>query len=859
MTRLLFVAPLKNTCRLILYAAIIVTLLVVGAVKPAGPARAMTTTVVQSVEATASTPTPTDNDYTRINNAVVGASPGDVIQLDGNFDWRETNAAASWALGSDGIAANSDDYSILVPPGLNNVTLTAAGLGSAEIRGPGDLPTVNLEGVLVFDGGDNQNWTISNLRFVDFDLSIAMFNGAGGIDAFNGTVIDNNYILVATDVNATVAPADTNQNIGIHFSFGTNQRISNNSIDFRGDGLADTPGGHTAASVGMQSNTSGGNVYDGLLIENNTLRVLNAQSLDPETILGIWENAHGHTSNITVRGNQFLNLDDSNDPSSNLQRAFRITSHSSPSTTVAYSNNSVFGANIGFQWITGSNFAGNQPVQLTSNTLTGVNTGFFVQSNGLGHFSDNTVTGLGSGTGVNVTSGSIATVDAVTASNRITGLSNGVNVAGTATISGNLINGNDTGIAVQSGGVANVHFNRIVGNLTAGLADSGGSTNAENNWWGCNAGPGGSGCDAVTGSADFDPWLVLTVTATPGSVQVGGTSAIAAKLTINSSAADTSASGHIPDGTPVAFSSVNGSIFPFSATTIAGQAAATFTAACPTGAGSASATVDSQTAAATVTVVDTTPPTVTCPANITVNAPAGQCSAAVSFSPTGSDACPGVTFTSVPPSGSSFPLGPTTVNVTAHDGAGNTATCSFTVTVKDVTPPAITCPADIRQTSLGGACVVVNYVAPAATEACSAAPVTCTPPSGSCFPVGTTTVTCSATDASANTGTCTFKVSIFDYCLEDDATGNRLRVSSISGAWEFEICSKGQFFSGSGQAQTSSCKIEIRPPSSGKPPDKTVTATINKCTNSATATIVIAGTTYRFTDSNISNSRCLCH
>ncbi|HEU4388617.1 MAG TPA: HYR domain-containing protein, partial [Blastocatellia bacterium] len=374
-------------------------------------------------------------------------------------------------------------------------------------------------------------------------------------------------------------------------------------------------------------------------------------------------------------------------------------------------------------------------------------------------------------------------------------------------------------------------------------------------------GPGGSGCDNVTGPADFDPWLVLSVTATPPSVPVGGTSAIAARLTINSGAEDTSASGHVPDGTPVSFAAVNGSIFPFSATTVAGQAAATFTAACPAGPASASATVDSQTTSASVTVTDTTPPSVTCPANMTVNAPAGQCSAVVSFAPTASDGCPGVTIASVPPSGSSFPLGTTTVNVTAQDTAGNAATCSFTVTVKDVTPPAITCPANITKTSLGGACVNVTYTVPTATEACSAAPVTCSPPSGSCFPVGTTTVTCSATDASSNTGTCTFKVSVFDYCLEDDATGNRLRVSSISGAWEFEICAKGQFYSGSGQSQTSSCKIEIRPPSGGggKAPDKTVTATINKCTNSATATIVISGKTYMFGDSNITNSHCLCN
>jgi hypothetical protein len=84
---------------------------------------------------------------------------------------------------------------------------------------------------LFFDGGDNQGWTISNLQIFDFDLGIGMFAGSDGADAFNNTKILNNHIRVATDLNATVAPADVTQNIAIHFSFGTNQTIRGNTID----------------------------------------------------------------------------------------------------------------------------------------------------------------------------------------------------------------------------------------------------------------------------------------------------------------------------------------------------------------------------------------------------------------------------------------------------------------------------------------------------------------------------------------------------------------------------------------------------------------------------------------------------
>jgi hypothetical protein len=49
-----------------------------------------------------------------------------------------------------------------------------------------------------------------------------MFNGAGGSDAFNNTHLTNNYILVARDLAGSLnGGIDNFQNIGIHFSVGT--------------------------------------------------------------------------------------------------------------------------------------------------------------------------------------------------------------------------------------------------------------------------------------------------------------------------------------------------------------------------------------------------------------------------------------------------------------------------------------------------------------------------------------------------------------------------------------------------------------------------------------------------------------
>jgi len=85
-------------------------------------------------------------------------------------------------------------------------------------------------------------------------------------------------------------------------------------------------------------------------------------------------------------------------------------------------------------------------------------------------------------------------------------------------------------------------------------------------------------------------------------------------------------------------------------------------------------------------VRDTHAPTLACPANITV----GECSP-VTFSGTAHDACSGdVTPVFDPPSGSTFPLGETTVKMTATDACNNAATCTFKVTVTSAPAATIT-------------------------------------------------------------------------------------------------------------------------------------------------------------------------
>src|SRR5262249_60079349 len=102
----------------------------------------------------------------------------------------------------------------------------------------------------------------------------------------------------------------------------------------------------------------------------------------------------------------------------------------------------------------------------------------------------------------------------------------------------------------------------------------------------------------------------------------------------------------------------------------------------------------------TVTVNDTQPPSITCPANITQSTDSNLCTAVVTYTtPTPTDNCPGATASCVPASGSAFAKGVTTVTCTATDTSSNTATCTFTVTVNDTQAPSITCPANITKST----------------------------------------------------------------------------------------------------------------------------------------------------------------
>lgn len=167
-----------------------------------------------------------------------------------------------------------------------------------------------------------------------------------------------------------------------------------------------------------------------------------------------------------------------------------------------------------------------------------------------------------------------------------------------------------------------------------------------------------------------------------------------------------------------------------------------------------------------LTVVDAEAPSITCPSAIAVNNDAGQCGATVTYTtPSATDNCTTVSVQSSGGlgSGSLFPVGITTEMFVATDLAGNTDSCSFTVTVTDTEAPVLAgCPTAITQGNDAGLCsAVVNWTAPSATDNCGVT-LTASHTAGATFIVGQTSVSYVATDTSGNVDSCSFIVTISD-------------------------------------------------------------------------------------------------
>ncbi|PWU11122.1 MAG: hypothetical protein C5B50_24045 [Verrucomicrobia bacterium] len=107
-----------------------------------------------------------------------------------------------------------------------------------------------------------------------------------------------------------------------------------------------------------------------------------------------------------------------------------------------------------------------------------------------------------------------------------------------------------------------------------------------------------------------------------------------------------------------------------------------------------------------------------------------------------------------------YPLGTNVVTLTATDIHGLSSSVNGLIIVVDTTAPDINCPTNMVADATTPRGAVVTFAA-TATDACSGPPIfVCQPASGSIFPIGTTTVTCTATDLAGNVSSRQFQVTV---------------------------------------------------------------------------------------------------
>jgi hypothetical protein len=157
-----------------------------------------------------------------------------------------------------------------------------------------------------------------------------------------------------------------------------------------------------------------------------------------------------------------------------------------------------------------------------------------------------------------------------------------------------------------------------------------------------------------------------------------------------------------------------------------------------------------------VTVVDTTAPVVTAPAAVSKEATSPQTAVDIGIA-TGTDLVGPVALTSDAPA--TYPVGTTTVTWTATDAYNNFSTTTQTVTVVDTTAPVVTAPVAVSKEATSPQTAVDIGIA---TGTDLVGPVALTSDAPATYPVGTTTVTWTATDAYNNFSTTTQTVRVVD-------------------------------------------------------------------------------------------------
>ena len=159
-----------------------------------------------------------------------------------------------------------------------------------------------------------------------------------------------------------------------------------------------------------------------------------------------------------------------------------------------------------------------------------------------------------------------------------------------------------------------------------------------------------------------------------------------------------------------------------------------------------------------IKVQDTQVPSISCPAGVIAECTGNRSAPVAPAAATGPDVCASVQITN-PPAGV-FPVGLTPLSYLVTDGVGLTAGCTSSVTVRDTTPPQISCPAAIVAECTGNRSAQVTPAAATGSDICGS--VALTRPAAGTFPMGLTPLTYQATDQAVCRQACGSSITVKD-------------------------------------------------------------------------------------------------
>ena len=174
--------------------------------------------------------------------------------------------------------------------------------------------------------------------------------------------------------------------------------------------------------------------------------------------------------------------------------------------------------------------------------------------------------------------------------------------------------------------------------------------------------------------------------------------------------------------------------------------------------------INSDNCIAIVTVIDTTSPFITCPANQIENFDINCQFTLPDYTSLGSasDNCGSPIIIQSPPAGTAI-YENTSVALTAEDGNGNLKTCTFDVILNDVTPPTSVCQnISVYLDGTGNASIVATDIDGGSIDNCESLSLSISSSSFTCADIGSIDIVLTAIDPSGNSSNCSTFVLVED-------------------------------------------------------------------------------------------------